>query len=80
MKIAFNEKTLHSFPTNAGFTDIHIENVTPEHRSIVGTVFFWFVLGSGALNSRLHYFIERGLDRQNPRLFSKQIVMTARKN
>ena len=79
MKFAFNEKTLHSFPTNVGFSDIHIENVKSKHRSIVGAAFFWFVLGYGEFNSRLRYLTERGLDRQNPRLFSKQIVMTARK-
>jgi hypothetical protein len=36
--------------------------------------------GCGALNSRLRQLTERGLDKQNPHLFSKQIVMTARKN
>lgn len=80
MEFAFNEKTLRSFPENAGFTNIHVKNVRPEHRSVVGTALFWFVLGLGKFNSRLLYLTERGLDRQNPRLFSKQIVMTAQKN
>lgn len=80
MEFAFNEKTLRSFPETAGFTNIHVEKVRPEHRSFFGTALFWFVLGCGELNSRLRYLTERGLDRQNPRLFSKQIVMTARKN
>lgn len=79
MKFAFNEITLHSFPLKAGFTEIQVENVKPEHRSLLGTVLFWFVLGWGQLNSRLRYLLERGIDAQNPRLFSKQLVMTARK-
>lgn len=80
LKFALNEKTLHSFPRNAGFANIHIEKIKPEHRTIVGTVFFWFVLGIGELNSRLRYFTERGLDKENPRIFSKHIVMTATKD
>jgi len=79
IKFAFNEKTLQSFPQNAGFANINVEKIRPEHRSIVGAAFFWFVLGYGELNSRLRYFTERGIDSQNPRLFSKQIVMTAQK-
>jgi len=79
MKLAFNELTLHSFPLKAGFSDIQVENVNPEHRSFLGTALFWIVLGYGQLSSRLRYFTERGLENQNPRLFSKKIVMTARK-
>lgn len=79
MKFAFNELTLQSFPLKAGFTDIQVESVNPEHRSFLGTALFWFVLGYGQLNSRLRYLTERGLENQNPRLFSKQIVMKARK-
>ena len=79
MKFAFNELTLQSFPLKAGFSHIQVEKVNPEHRSFLGTALFWFVLGYGELNSRLRYFTERGLENQNPRLFSKQIVMTARK-
>ena len=51
----------------------------PEHRSMAGAAFFWIVLRWGEFNSRFRYFTERGLDSQNPRLFSKQIVMTAQK-
>ena len=79
IQFAFNEKTLQSFPQSAGFSNIKIERIRPEHRSLIGAAFFWFVLGFGELNSRLRYFTERGLDSQNPRLFSKQIVMTAQK-
>ena len=76
---AFNEKTLRSFPENAGFTDVNVEKIKPEHRSLLGKYFFGAVLQWGEINSRLRYFTERGLDNQNPRLFSKQIVLTARK-
>ena len=79
IKLAFNELTLKSFSFNAGFIGVHVEEVKPEHRSFVGVSPFLFVLGYGKLNSRLRYVTERGLDTQNPRLFSKQIVMTARK-
>ena len=79
IKFAFNEKTLQSFPQSAGFTNIKVEKIKPEHRSIVGAAFFWIVLGYGELNSKLRYFTERGIDSQNPHLFSKQIVMTAQK-
>jgi hypothetical protein len=79
LKFAFTELTLKSFPKTAGFIDVHVEEVKAEHKSFVGATLFWFVLGFGKLNSRLRYFTERGLDKQNPRLFSKQIIMTARK-
>jgi len=69
MEFAFNEKTLRSFPETAGFINIHVEKVRPEHRSVFGTALFWFVLGCGELNSRLRYLTERGLDKQNPRIF-----------
>lgn len=61
------------------FIDVHVEELKPEHNSVVGASLFWLVLGFGKLNSRLRYFTERGLDKQNPRLYSKQIIMTARK-
>ena len=79
IQFAYNEKTLLSLPQKAGFANVKVEKIKPEHRSIVGAAFFWFVLGCGELNSRMRYFTERGLDSQNPRLFSKQIVMTAQK-
>jgi len=79
MKFAFNEKTLKSFAQNAGFTNVHVDKIKPQHRSVTGFVFFWFVLGLGEINSRLRYLTERGLDSENPRLFSKQIVLTAQK-
>ena len=79
LKFAFTEITLKSFPMTAGFIDVHVEELKSEHNSFVGATLFWVVLGFGKLNSRLRYFTERGLDKQNPRLYSKQIIMMARK-
>lgn len=79
IQFAFNEKTLQSFPQKAGFANVSVEKIKPEHRSIAGATFFGLFNRWGEFNSRLRYFTERGLDSQNPRLFSKQIVMTAQK-
>lgn len=79
IKFAFNELTLQSFPAKAGFVEIQLEKVTPEHRRLIGKFLLSIVLGYGELSLRLRYFFERGIEKQNPRLFSKQIVMTALK-
>ena len=79
IKLAFNEFTLQSFPAKVGFIEIELEKVIPEHRKLIGKVILSLILGYGELHLRLRYLLERGLDNQNPSIFSKQIIMTARK-
>jgi hypothetical protein len=79
IKFALNEISLLNLGEIGGFHDIEIEGVKPQHRSPVGATIFMILSLYRNLTSRLRYLSERGIDRQNPRYFTKSIVLIAKK-
>lgn len=80
IKLIPNEILLRNLAVSAGFEGIDLYGISPSSRTLIGiivsTVFSIFKVVSYSLK----YISERGLDSQNPTLFTKQILLRASKS
>ena len=79
IEMIFNEITLKNFAESSNFCDIQVSKIHSNHRTPVGLIFSTFLSLYRNLTNMTRYLAERGLDDNNPRLFTKSIVMEARK-
>jgi len=77
IKLIPNEILLRNLARSAGFEEIELIGVTPSSRTFLGK-FASFVFGVIRSTSyKFRYLLERGIDSQNPTLFTKQICLRA---
>ncbi len=79
IEMIFNEITLRDHAESAYFCEIQVSEIHLNHRTPLGHIFFICLTLYRNLSNRIRYIAERGIDKNNPRLFSKSIILEARK-
>ena len=79
MKLIPNEILLRNLAASAGFQSIELFSVTPAHRTLFGKTVSYLFSIFRVVNYKFKYTSERGLDSQNPTIFTKQILLRATK-
>ena len=79
IKFVVNEVLLRNLAEGAGFEAIELRGVIPNNRTPIG----WLISALSRLYTELSYrfrfFLERGIDQQNPKLFTKAVLLTGTK-
>jgi len=79
IQLAFCENSLRNLALNSGFVGIEVEKLDVSHRNRLAKIKWNLIFRIGEVFNRLRYLVERGLDSQNPKLLSKTIYLSARK-
>jgi hypothetical protein len=79
IKFVANEVLLRNLALEAGFEDIEIRGVIPNNRTPIGWLISTLSRMYTELNYRFRFFLERGIEQQNPKLFTKTVLLTGTK-
>lgn len=79
IQFSLNEISLRSLAEQAAFRNLEILGIKTPHRRPVGYILSGLLNIYKNINSQLRYISERGFDGQNPRIFTKSIVLLANK-
>jgi 2-polyprenyl-3-methyl-5-hydroxy-6-metoxy-1,4-benzoquinol methylase len=79
IEIVFNEISLKSLALTSNFVAIQVGALKSQHRTPIGFLFSGCMSLFRVISNQLRFLSERGLDSNNPRLFTKSIFLEARK-
>lgn len=79
IKLIPNEVLLRNLAISAGFESINLFSVVPANQTLVGKIVSYLFNAFRVVSYKLKYISERGLDSQNPTIFTKQILLKATK-
>lgn len=79
IKLIPNEILLRNLAVSAGFEGIDIFAITPTVRTLMGKIVFSIFAIYRKLSYKMKFLSERGIDSENPTLFTKQILLRATK-
>lgn len=80
IEMIFNEITLRDLAESTYFRDIQVSEIHLTHRTLLGHIFSICLSLYRNLSNKIRFITERGIDNNNPRLFSKSIILEARKS
>ena len=79
IQLVLNEISLKNLALQANFHQIEIKGIKSNHRTVFGYFLGLLMWTHRNLTIRFRYILERGIDPQNPKHFTKNIVLIARK-
>lgn len=79
IQFSLNEVSLRNLANLAGFRNLEILGIKVPDRTPIGSISSAFLNFYRTVNSQLRYISERGFDGQNPKIFTKSLVILANK-